>query len=266
MNNKLLTICTLLATLTATAQRQELTLSDNWQFSRDKQSWEIVSVPHDWAISGPFDKKWDLQLVAIEQNGEKEATEKSGRSGALPWIGEGFYKRKFSIPSDFSGHAELVFDGAMAQPVVTVNGQWAGSWAYGYNAFRIDVTKLVKPGENLLEVSLKNMEESSRWYPGAGIYRPVKLVLTPKIYIDDWSICARTIDVNLQKNVANVEVNVNVKNAKDADPSMRMFLSLADASGRVVAARSVVSLGEGTVSRTLPVPSPQLWSPESPYL
>ena len=266
MNNKLLTICALLATLTATAQRQELTLSDNWQFSRDGQSWETVSVPHDWAISGPFDKKWDLQLVAIEQNGEKEATEKSGRSGALPWIGEGFYQRKFPIPSSFSGHAELMFDGAMAQPVVTVNGQWAGSWAYGYNTFRIDVTKLVKPGENLLEVSLKNMEESSRWYPGAGLYRPVKLVLTPEIYIDDWSICARTIDVNLQKNVANVEVNVNVKNAKDADPSMRMFLSLADASGRVVAARSVVSLGEGTVIRTLPVPSPQLWSPESPYL
>ena len=252
--------------MTATAQRQEMMLTDDWEFSRDKKSWETVSVPHDWAISGPFDKKWDLQSVAIEQNGEKEATEKSGRSGALPWIGEGHYKRTFTIPQGFDGCAELVFDGAMAEPVITVNGQWAGSWAYGYNTFRIDVTKFVKPGENLLEVDLKNLEESSRWYPGAGIYRPVKLVLTPKIAIDDWSICARTIDVNLQKNVANVEVNVNVKNAKDADPSKRMILSLTDAGGRVVAARSVVSFGEGAVCRTLPVPSPQLWSPESPYL
>lgn len=150
---------------TAYAQRQEVVLSDNWQFSHDQQTWEQVCVPHDWAIAGPFDKKWDLQMVAIEQNGEKEATEKSGRSGALPWIGEGFYKRTFEIPQDFQGHAVLVFDGAMAQPVVTVNGQWAGCWAYGYNAFRIDVTKLVKPGSNLLEVSLMNMEESSRWYP-----------------------------------------------------------------------------------------------------
>ena len=252
--------------MTATAQRQEMMLTDDWEFSRDKKSWETVSVPHDWAISGPFDKKWDLQSVAIEQNGEKEATEKSGRSGALPWIGEGHYKRTFTIPQGFDGCAELVFDGAMAEPVITVNGQWAGGWAYGYNTFRIDVTKFVKPGENLLEVDLKNLEESSRWYPGAGIYRPVKLVLTPKIAIDDWSICARTIDVNLQKNVANVEVNVNVKNAKDADPSKRMILSLTDAGGRVVAARSVVSFGEGAVCRTLPVPSPQLWSPESPYL
>ena len=267
MKKILLTTTLLLATITISqAQRQEINLTDDWQFSRDRTTWETVSVPHDWAISGPFDKKWDLQKVAIVQNGETQATEKSGRSGALPWIGEGHYKRNFSIPSGFNGHAEIVFDGAMAEPVVTVNGQWAGSWAYGYNTFRIDVTEFVKSGENLLEVDLKNLEESSRWYPGAGIYRPVKLVLTPKIAIDDWSICARTIDVNLQKNVANVEVNVNVKNAKDADPSMRMILSLTDAGGRVVAARSVVSFGEGAISRTLPVPSPQLWSPESPYL
>ena len=273
MTTKILTTTlTLLCSVAVWAQpRQEITLSDNWQFSlqskaHNQQSWETVSVPHDWAISGPFDKKWDLQRVAIEQNGEKEATEKSGRSGALPWIGEGHYKRTFTIPQDFDGYAELVFDGAMAEPTISVNGQKAGFWAYGYNAFRIDITKFVKPGENLLEVDLKNLEESSRWYPGAGIYRPVKLVLTPKIHIDDWSICARTIDVNLQKNVANVEVNVHVENAKDADPSMRMILSLADAGGRIVAARSVVSFGEGAVSRTLPVPSPQLWSPESPYL
>ena len=277
MTTKILTTTlTLLCSVAVWAQpRQEITLSDNWLFSLQSkaanssthdQSWETVSVPHDWAISGPFDKKWDLQKVAIEQNGEKEATEKSGRSGALPWIGEGHYKRTFTIPQGFDGHAELVFDGAMAEPTVSVNGKVAGYWAYGYNAFRIDITDYIKPGENLLEVSLKNLEESSRWYPGAGIYRPVKLVLTPKIHIDDWSICARTIDVNMQKNVANVTIDVNVENAKDADPNMRMILSLADAGGRVVAARSVVSFSNGFVSRTLPVPSPQLWSPESPYL
>ena len=271
MTTKILTTTlTLLCSVAVWAQpRQEITLSDNWQFSLQSthnQSWETVSVPHDWAISGPFDKKWDLQKVAIEQNGEKEATEKSGRSGALPWIGEGHYKRTFTIPQGFDGHAELVFDGAMAEPTVSVNGKVAGYWAYGYNAFRIDITDYIKPGENLLEVSLKNLEESSRWYPGAGIYRPVKLVLTPKIHIDEWSICARTIDVNMQKNVANVTIDVNVENAKDADPNMRMILSLADAGGRVVAARSVVSFSNGFVSRTLPVPSPQLWSPESPYL
>ena len=266
MKLQLLTLALMCAVGLQAQLRQEILLQDDWQFSRDKQSWEAVSVPHDWAISGPFDKKWDLQTVAIEQNGEKQATEKSGRSGSLPWIGEGYYQRKFTIPSNFKGAAELVFDGAMSQPTVFVNGQKAGFWAYGYNTFRIDVTKFVKPGENLLEVDLKNQEESSRWYPGAGIYRPVKLVLMPKIHLDEWSICARTLDVNLRKGVANVEVDVNVDNVKEADPSMRMIISLVDAGGQVVAARSVVSFGEGFVSRTLSVPSPQLWSPESPYL
>ena len=243
-------------------QRQEITLTDDWQFSHDKQSWQTVTVPHDWAISGPFDKKWDLQRVAIEQNGEKEATEKSGRSGALPWIGEGHYKRKITIPSDFSGHAELVFDGAMAEPTVSINGQKAGYWAYGYNTFRIDITPYFIKGENLLEVSLKNLEESSRWYPGAGLYRPVKLVLTDKRHIDDWSLSVRTIDVDHKKDVAKVEVGVRVENV---EPDMRMIIGLQDSEGGGMM-QSVVSFGDGHVSRTLSVPHPKLWSPESPSL
>ena len=219
-------------------------------------------MPHDWAISGPFDKKWDLQRVAIEQNGEKEATEKSGRSGALPWIGEGHYKRTFTIPQGFDGHAELVFDGAMAEPTVSVNGQKAGYWAYGYNTFRIDITPYFIKGENLLEVSLKNLEESSRWYPGAGLYRPVKLVLTDKRHIDDWSLSVRTIDVDRKKDVAKVEVGVRVENV---EPDMRMIIGLQDSEGGGMM-QSVVSFGDGHVSRTLSVPHPKLWSPESPSL
>ncbi|MDD4534634.1 MAG: beta-galactosidase, partial [Prevotella sp.] len=116
----------------------------NWMFSRDSITWEQVRVPHDWAISGPFDKKWDLQMVAIEQNNETQRTEKSGRSGALPWIGEGFYSTNINIDNIDGKHATLVFDGAMAEPTVTVNGQQAGYWAYGYNTFRLDVTPLLR--------------------------------------------------------------------------------------------------------------------------
>ena len=84
MKDKILTIA-LATAVAATAQtRKESLLTEGWQFSRDKATWQTVSVPHDWAVSGPFDKKWDLQTVAIVQNGEKVPTEKSGRSGALP--------------------------------------------------------------------------------------------------------------------------------------------------------------------------------------
>ena len=256
MKIELLTLA-LLVTASANAQRQELTLNDNWQFSHDKQSWESVSVPHDWAISGPFDKKWDLQSVAIEQNGEKEATEKSGRSGALPWIGEGHYKRKIMIPSGFSGYAELVFDGAMAEPTVSVNGYKAGYWAYGYNTFRVDITKFVKPGENLLEVDLKNMEESSRWYPGAGLYRPVTLVLTGKAHLDRWATYFRTLHIN--GNRAEVEVSAEALGGGNA-----IEVSLLNDKGQTVAAAHNDISRDGKICTTMEVRQPQLWTPETP--
>jgi beta-galactosidase len=161
MFRRILAISALVAATTAVSAqpRQEVTLTDGWQFSRDKQQWQNVSIPHDWAISGPFDKKWDLQSVAIVQNGETTPTEKSGRSGALPWIGKGYYKRTLNIPAG-TEHAELLFDGAMAEPTVYINGKKAGFWAYGYNAFRVDITPFMKAGDNLLEVSALHLRES----------------------------------------------------------------------------------------------------------
>ena len=259
--------------LLAHGQRSVTQLSDDWYFHEDDLisaekpdfnggNWQRVSVPHDWAIRGPFDKKWDLQVVRIVQNGEKEASEKTGRSGALPWIGTGTYVRDFTIPADFNGHAELVFDGAMSQPTVYVNGKVAGYWAYGYNAFRLDVTRLVRPGRNQMRVLLRNQEESSRWYPGAGIYRPVHLVLTAATHIDDWSLFART--TRLDKGRAEVQVDLQVASPRPTD---KCSLSLTDAEGREVATAKAVAVSpDGRVHVSLGVPDARLWSPESPYL
>ena len=98
------------ATIVATAQRSETTLTDGWQFSKgtnaEPQKWENVRVPHDWAIYGPFDRANDLQVVAVEQNGETEKTEKTGRTGGLPFIGKGVYKTTFEVP-DTAGRNEI---------------------------------------------------------------------------------------------------------------------------------------------------------------
>ena len=259
MKTNLLTILALLCAASGGAQtRQEMTLNEGWQFSRDGHSWQTVSVPHDWAISGPFDKKWDLQVVAIEQNGETQATEKSGRSGALPWIGEGHYKQLFTIPSNFSGHAELVFDGAMAEPTVKVNGRKAGYWAYGYNTFRVDVTPFIIKGQNSLEVDLQNLEESSRWYPGAGIYRPVKLVLTGKQHLDRWGCYFRTLSIEADK--------AEVKVTATAEGGNAIEVSILDNKGQTLAsAHNDIEKG-GPTCTTMEVANPQLWSPEHPYL
>jgi beta-galactosidase len=259
----------MLCALTGQAQpRQEQLLQDDWQFSRDQQTWQTVSVPHDWAISGPFDKKWDLQTVAITQNGETQATEKSGRSGSLPWIGEGFYKRTITIPSGFKGHAELLFDGAMSEPAVFLNGQKAGYWAYGYNTFRVDITPFIKAGENLLEVNLKNMEESSRWYPGAGIYRPVTLILTPQeTYIDDWGITSTTVlHKGKTKNGADLTeftVEVPVVNAIRGNV---MELRLVDPEGKQTANVYPAVIKEGKAIGKFTIANAKLWTPETPYL
>lgn len=261
MRNKFL-LLSLSVAASVMAQRQEVTLTEGWQFSRDKAQWETVRVPHDWAIKSPFDKKWDLQMVAIEQNGETEKTEKSGRSGALPWIGEGHYKTTVSIPEDCK-HAELVFDGAMSEPTVSVNGKKAGYWAYGYNAFNVDITPYIKGGDNLIEVDLQNVEESSRWYPGGGIYRPVKLVLTDDARFGTFETFAYTTKADKQE--AELTVTTKVE-GNTTGRNINVNIALYDKKGNMVAENNCQQTVTGYIETTLNVKQPQLWSPESPYL
>jgi beta-galactosidase len=242
----------------ASAQRQVTDLK-YWEFSRDSLNWTRVRIPHDWAIAGPFDKKWDLQKVAITQNGETEATEKSGRSGALPWIGKGYYKTTFRVEK--GKQAELVFDGAMSEPVVYVNGRKVGEWKYGYNAFRIDVTPYIHQGkENLLQVSLNNREESSRWYPGAGLYRPVKLISTGDVKIEDWGTFITTENVNSQ-GCAKLHAKVKLEGCMD---KRSVRLTLLDAEGKTKAVAN--KKANTNVDFDIFVDRAQLWSPENPYL
>lgn len=263
MKTKLILLLLSAATICGAQQRKVTTLADGWLFSRDKLTWQQVSVPHDWAINGPFDKKWDLQTVAIEQDGETEATEKSGRSGALPWIGKGHYKTTITLLEGY-GHAELLFDGAMSEPVVKVNGKEAGRWAYGYNAFRVDITPYAKAGRNTVEVDLQNVEESSRWYPGGGIYRPVKLIVTSKTRLNEWEGWFRTEKISSKKATLNMSAKVDgYENAGNT----KVRFTLTDANGNTVYEETLpITPADGRATVTGEVESPQLWSPETPYL
>lgn len=262
MRNKLIFLGLSLAATVFAQQRQEITLSEGWLFSRDNVQWQNVKVPHDWAISGPFDKKWDLQTVAIEQNNETEKTEKSGRSGALPWIGEGHYKTTINIPAGYK-HAELIFDGAMSEPKVKVNGKQAGYWAYGYNAFNIDITPYVKNGNNTIEVDLNNVDESSRWYPGGGIYRPVTLVLTGDARFETFETFARTIKAD--NNYAEMEVDTKISGTLTGD-NIGINIALVNEKGYIVAESHCGNTPTGNIHTVLDISKPKLWSPERPYL
>lgn len=227
MKRIILPLIMLLVATTMSAQRKETILRDGWKFSRGEgldatapsqvgfndSKWKKVKVPHDWAISGPFDKDIDKQTVAIEQNGEKQATEKTGRSGALPWIGEGWYRTSFKVDKE-SQRVVLNFDGAMAEPEVYVNGEKVGEWKYGYTPFNIDITGVVNGDDspNTLAVHLKNVEESSRWYPGAGLYRPVTLIQTGTCHILDWGINVETQEWRGAENAATIKLSADIAN------------------------------------------------------
>lgn len=257
----LLTLALATSALTASAQRNTINLK-TWQFSRDSVNYKPVTIPHDWAINGPFDKKWDLQFVAIEQNGETEKAEKSGRSGALPWIGRGFYKTTVDLKK-LPKTAVLEFDGAMADPHVYINGRLAGHWAYGYNAFRVDAAPYLKKGKNEISVSLNNREESSRWYPGGGLYRPVQFVTNADAAtINPWGCYFRTESIGNGK--AEVSICTNIHNV---DKTLSIENLLVDAAGKVVAQFKYDDFdAQGNVVKTLTVDDAHLWSPETPYL
>ena len=270
MRRLLFLLLTFAATVTASAQpaRTELMLKSDWKFIRadearfadagyDDSGWQSVKVPHDWAISGPFDNNNDKQTVAIEQNGESVATEKTGRTGSLPWTGIGWYRRHFAVAAD-AARVILNFDGAMAEPEVYVNGKKAGEWKYGYNAFNIDVTPYVKKGDarNVLAVRLRNLPESSRWYPGAGLFRPVTLIQTARKAVDMWGVDMRTLSIHQPQRTAQVSVDVSLLGCDESD---RVQVELCGS-------RAEVGVRGGRAHAQLSLAKVSFWSPEHPQL
>lgn len=239
---------------------RKVTYLKSWEFSHDGKSWEQVRVPHDWAIAGPFDRRNDMQVVAIKENCERRASGKTGRTGALPWIGKGEYVTSFQL-DDMKGHVALWFDGAMSSPVVYVNGKEAGGWEYGYTPFELDITPYIVKGKNTVRVCLENKEKSSRWYPGAGLYRPVKLIVTNEQRIDSWQTFFRTI--HIADNKASVMVDTKVLGKLSHGNNVR--ISLFDEAQCVASYDGKIG-DDGMVTAGLLIANPRLWSPETPHL
>jgi beta-galactosidase len=259
--------------------RKSYTLEDNWKFTKgditgaqspafDDGKWETVTVPHDWAIKGPFDGNNDIQNVQIVQNGEKGKSLKAGRTGGLPFIGVGWYRHKLQASLYKKGQrAVLLFDGAMSYPVVYINGKEAGHWAYGYNSFSVDVTAFLKPGEdNTLAVRLENLPQASRWYPGAGLYRNVHLIVTDEVHIPVWGTYITTPEVN--KAFAKVTVKTSVEHGTVPGSTLHLVTEIKDATGKMVSStRSSLKETDGDIfEQQLIVKTPRLWSPETPEL
>lgn len=262
-------------TLNLNAQRSEYLLEKGWKFTKGEVSnaeapafndtkWETVTIPHDWAIFGPFDKNNDLQNVAVTQNFETQASLKTGRTGGLPYVGIGWYRTTFhSTPGK---QTTLIFDGAMSEARVFVNGKEACFWPCGYNSFYCDVTSLVNEDgkNNTLAVRLENRPQSSRWYPGAGLYRNVHVVTTEKIHVPVWGTQITTPYV--KDEYASVCLRTTILNAGKTE--LTVVTDIMDADGQVVSTKTnkgVINHGQPFTQNFI-VERPKLWSPETPVL
>lgn len=257
------------------AQRGEYLLEKGWKFTKGEVSnaempafndtkWETVDIPYDWAIFGPFDKNNDLQNVAVTQNFETQASLKTGRTGGLPYVGIGWYRTTFhSTPGK---QTTLIFDGAMSEARVFVNGKEACFWPCGYNSFYCDVTSLVNEDgkNNTLAVRLENRPQSSRWYPGAGLYRNVHVVTTEKIHVPVWGTQITTPYV--KDEYASVCLRTTILNAGKTE--LTVVTDIMDADGQVVSTKTnkgVINHGQPFTQNFI-VERPKLWSPETPVL
>ncbi|KAL6235361.1 hypothetical protein BDW75DRAFT_209971 [Aspergillus navahoensis] len=228
--------------------------------SFDDSSWDVVRLPHDWAIKGPFYTDEDPEI--------------SSAMGRLPVQGVGWYRRKLNITQEDSN--QLIFleiDGAMSYPMVWLNGHLVGGWPYGYNSFQLDLTPHLEQGkENQLAVRVENPSgSSSRWYPGGGIYRNVWLTKVNPTHIAHYGTKVTTRDISSRKATVYLEVQVENKGQKRQRLEVvTKIFDLDSASGhgrgRRVAQfpRQVVYLDRNSkrsVSVSTTVRNPRLWGP-----
>lgn len=252
MTKKMILLALLASALGAQAARETIDFNEGWQFARfgampdgsekaepaglekpgtDVSGWRTLNVPHDWGIEGPF------------------RAELPNRTGKLPWAGIGWYRKSFDLAED-GKRVFAEFDGAMSNSKVWLNGEYVGEWPYGYASFQFELTKFIKPGKNVIAVRLDNKADSSRWYPGGGIYRNVRLVKTDATRVAYSGTFVTTPKVSATS--ATVQVKTTVDGA----------VAGAEVHHRI--------LETGTTGRgadcTLIVKAPKLWDLETPDL
>lgn len=266
--------------LSVSVSAREQILLEKWKFHFGEQAdavkkdyddslWEGVTVPHDWAIDKPFDMRIDMQSVQVLEDGDKVPKIRTGRTGALPAFGVGYYRTSIKSGKDMSGkRIRIEFDGAMSFSKVYINGEFVGEWPYGYSSFAFDITDVWNfNGENIVAVRLENKPESSRWYPGAGIYRNVRLVVTEPVSVDHWGTYVTTPVVSEKKGKINLETRV--VNKTGGAVKIRLESLLMDEKGNLITKTSSTENIKGdkcTFKQNLSVKKPELWSVKNPFL
>ena len=223
----------------------------------DDSEWRHLNLPHDWAIEGPFN---------IDYNGS---------TGKLPYWGIRWYRKTLELSQDDAGkQIYLDIDGAMSYASVWCNGQYVGGWPYGYASFRLDLTPYITAGQkNVLAIRLDNPDDTSRWYPGSGIYRNVWLVKTSPVHVEQWGTFVRNQQVDSE--IAVMEMGVNIENhaGKDVQVKLQTSVYLQGKDGRPVGEEVTQSMTKDIAIKKdswssarfqFKVDKPKLWDIDTP--
>jgi beta-galactosidase len=214
--------------------------------------WENVRLPHDWAIQGPIDPLGDCN------------------TGKLPWKGEGWYRKNFVIsPESVGQQVYFLFDGIMAFPKVYINGQLAGQWDYGYNSFYLNVSGFIRYGQsNTIAIYVDTRQHDSRWYPGAGIYRKVQMILTDPVHVDIWGTSVSTPVVDDKH--AETSMHFTVNNSGTQDEMIELINQIVSPDGTLVLSDIIPGTIPGNskhvFERNFSLAQPVRWDIESPRL
>jgi beta-galactosidase len=214
----------------------------------DDASWRKLDLPHDWGIEGPF--RDDLP----------------SNTGKLPWVGIGWYRKHFKVsPADKGLRCFIDFDGAMSHAKVWLNGHYLGEWPYGYASFRLEMTPYVRfDGENVLAVRLDNPENSSRWYPGGGIYRNVWLVKTSPVHFAHWGTFVTTPSITKDRAIVHIRTEIENQSTKSVKTQARVrFMEEGQTDVITSASTKSLTISAGvtrSVDLEMKIQSPKLWS------
>ncbi|MFI3289505.1 MAG: glycoside hydrolase family 2 TIM barrel-domain containing protein [Rikenellaceae bacterium] len=215
--------------------------------------WRQLDLPHDWAIEGPFDVKYNA------------------RNGGLPFHGTAWYRKTFTMsPEDAGKVVNIIFDGAMSDSRIWINGEYVGRRPYGYVGFTFDITKHLKfdGSKNLISVKLDPKDLSARWYPGAGLYRNVWMSVNNPVHIPLWGTYITTPTVTDALAVVNVETDVVNKGATEALASVKY--TIYDANNKVIGSKTtkltIPAMGKGSAAAWINVNNPAKWDIDSPNL
>jgi beta-galactosidase len=220
----------------------------------DDSTWAGVTLPHDWAIAGPM--KQDAP---------------SRGAGAFAPTGIGWYRKTFTVPAaDATPTAArrtfIVFDGVMANSDVYLNGELLGHRPYGYVSFYYELTPHLHSGTNVIAVRVDDSQQpASRWYPGAGINRQVRLVTTGDTHIVPWGTFVTT--PNVSAGNATVHVRTTITNESSAPATLSLAVRISGPGGASVPTDDIstavpVTVAPGAtadLNAETAVPNPDRW-------